>query len=391
MNYFTQKNSPVDLLKTLPSQKSYEQRIELLGLSGSLEQKALQAQNLLQGENAPTKVYLAEKDEKELATEVLLHRHTFTQYVFENRTFRQAALTVIQNIYLFKQRRIFFGTTSDFGEPERRLALQLFSDTSQKATIKLIHTFQHFMLARVWYRISSQASPAMLASPEFHRLHDVVENLTTLRNIYMSLSTGLVRKLTRTINPVYSQSICCEDARQIGSFGIARAAYRYHPAIGIRFSTYAGYWILREIQRQALAGRLIRISADLVEKCARETKKAAVSEETTFRDRLSMATTLSIPQEEHASFAENASPGTTPDLVVEKKELHQRLLEEMGRTLPEKYRDVLERRFGLGRFTGKEQSVIEIAQAYGVCRSSIYQLEQRGLKKLRQAMANALS
>ncbi|NBB76905.1 MAG: hypothetical protein GVY02_05945 [Bacteroidetes bacterium] len=76
---------------------------------------------------------------------------------------------------------------------------------------------------------------------------------------------------------------------------------------------------------------------------------------------------------------------------MEKRELVQRLIEEMGRALPVKSRDVLERRYGIGRFRGREQSVVEIARAYGVSRSSIYQLEQGGLRKLRTAMADIFS
>lgn len=390
MNYFKQNDTHIDLLKTIPGRKSFEQRIESLGLSHSLERKALLAQMLQPHEEVPASIYLNLQNEKELATEVLLHRHTFTRYVYENSVFRQAALTVIQNIYLFKQRRIFFGTTANFGEPERRLALELFSSYSKDSTIKLIHTFQHLMVARVWDRICRQASPALFESKEFVKLHEVLEKLNTLRNIYMSLSTGLVRKLTRNINPLYSQSITAEDARQIGCFGIARAAYRYHPSSGMRFSTYAGYWIRKEIQRQALAGRLIRISAHLVENYAREIKKDSVCEEKTSYDRLRLATALSMQCSQTAAEVEKISADITPDMQVETEELQQRLHVELEKSLPKKYRDVLQRRFGLGRFAGKEQSVIEIARHYGVTRSSIYQLEQRGLEKLRQAMADTL-
>lgn len=388
MKHFFPRDNVVDLLKTIPSQRTFEQRIQSLGLSDPLEQKVLQVQSLPPEKDVPTKLYLNKENEKELATEVLIHRHKFTQYVFENRNFRQAALTVIQNIYLFKQRRIFFGTSKNFGELERQLALQLFSNSSERATIKLIHTFQHLMVARIWNRITNQVNSELLASTDFQNLHEVVENLNTLRNIYMMLSTGLVRKLTRKINPLYSQSISSDDARQIGSFGIARAAYRYHPSSGMRFSTYAAYWILREIQRQALSGRLIRISANLVENYARESKRKVSTRHDQVRDTLSLATPRCMPKADHAALVETVSSVDAPEIVMEKRELNQRLIEEMERTLPAKSRDVLERRFGIGRFAGREQSVIEIAKAYGVSRSSIYQLEQGGLSKLRMAMAD---
>ena len=79
--------------------------------------------------------YLTEADEKELATEMLLARHKFTTLVFENRTFRQAAITVIQNIYLFRRRKIFFGTFDTPAEQERQEALLLFSQSPASASV----------------------------------------------------------------------------------------------------------------------------------------------------------------------------------------------------------------------------------------------------------------
>lgn len=105
-----------------------------------------------------------------------------------------------------------------------------------------------------------QSHNNLLQTHSFADLTNVVEKLNTLRNIYMLLTTNLVKKLTFRINKLYSNSIATEDACQIGSFGVARAAYRYHPSVGVRFSTYASHWIKKEIQRQALEGRLIRIS-----------------------------------------------------------------------------------------------------------------------------------
>lgn len=322
-----------------------------------------------------------ENDEKELATEVLLLRHAFTRRVFATKCFRQAVLTIVQNIYLFRQRRIFFGTVDNFGEPERQKALQLFSESPEKASIPLAQTFQHLMIARIWDRIASTADENLLKSKSFQELQTIVEQLNTLRNIYMLLSTGLVRKLTKKIGAVYRQSVSPEDAIQIGSFGIARAAYRYHPTQGMRFSTYASYWILREIQRQALEGRLIRISANLVENIAREAKNSSAPTNHTFA-KLNGATALLSGNETLEDFP--AVHTENPEELWERKELKRKLVQLINTELPRKSRDILRRRYGIGDYRGREQSVIEIARVYGVSRSSIYQQEQTALRKLRQ-------
>lgn len=388
-NHFLLNFNIIDLLKTTPSKRSFSERLKQLGLSSALEQKVLLASDIPHQKNNSCRHHLHKHEEKELATEVLLLRHKFTQLVFENVVFRQAALTVIQNIYLFKQRKIFFGTSEQSGEKERQSALLLFSQSPHTASIPLAQTFQHLMVARIWNRIVSQASNDFLQSLPFKQLHAVVEQLNTLRNIYIILSHGLVGKLTAKISAIYRQSISIEDARQIGSFGIARAAYRYHPSSGMRFSTYASYWVLREIQRQALDGRLIRISAHLVENFAREAKKAEHDTHRKSAQQIRQATAQLSLAHQGADLKMLPSPIDGPEQHCEKKQLHNVLLKAIGNELSQKSQDILQRRYGIGKFEGREYSVVEIARLYGVTRGSIYQLENAALQKLRKKLAKA--
>jgi RNA polymerase sigma factor (sigma-70 family) len=387
-NHFLLNFNIVDLLKTAPSERSFSERLKRLGLSSNLEQKILLVSSMPDHKTENCRHHLRRHEEKELATEVLLLRHKFTQLVFENMVFRQAALTVIQNIYLFRQRKIFFGTSDPSGEKEWQRALQLFSQSPQTTSIPLAQTFQHLMVARIWNRIVSQASDSILQSIPFKQLHETVEQLNTLRNIYMILSMGLVGKLTAKINAIYRQSVSPEDARQIGSFGIARAAYRYHPSNGMRFSTYASYWVLREIQRQALEGRLIRISVHLVENFAREAKEGQCGDQQKSVQQIRQATAQFSFTEPDADLSMQPSPIERPEDSYEKKELQKILLNLITKELSPKSQDILQRRYGIGQYKGREHSVIEIARVYGVTRGSIYQLENAALEKLQKTLTN---
>ncbi|MFN2353711.1 MAG: sigma-70 family RNA polymerase sigma factor [Desulfopila sp.] len=389
--HFSDQENIVDLLKTAPSSKTFEERVARLKLSSTLEAKVLGA-GCAKKQDATT-AYLSKYEEKELATEVLLRRHAFTRQIFAHRFFRQAALSVIQNIYLFKQRRIFFGTTDNFGEAERQAALLLFSQSPHQTSIPLGRTFQHLMLARIWNRIVTTADTELFDSAAFNDLQEVIEELNTLRNIYMLLCAGLVRKLSSSINDIYRQSITHDDACQIGNFGVARAAYRYHPSTGLRFSSYAAYWILKEIQRQSLQGRLIRISSSLVEQLSRQARTG--SAQSSSRDscdayELLCRATPYMDQEAN-DFNGKRTPGTAgtaPERIVEKQQLLQMIMKVLGSRLSTKSGDVLMRRYGLGPYQGREQSIVEIAAVYGVSRGSIYQLEKRALHKLRNAMSD---
>jgi RNA polymerase sigma factor (sigma-70 family) len=391
-----QKISPekMDLLATSPSQVPFANRVKDLGLSPALEQKVLLQEGRLPGHRHSISkgcTHLTEDDEKELATEVLLLRHQFSELVLNSRKFRQATLTIVQNIYLFKNRKIFFGTTnSTSSEEERQEALFLFSANPFRTSIPLAKTFQHLILARIWNRILSNSTQADFQEQQFIELQAIVEKLNTIRNIYMILTSGLVKKLAGRINDIYKASITLEDAIQIGSFGIARAAYRYHQSSGVRFSTFAANWVFKEIQRQSLKGRLIRLSSNTVERYSRAAKNKDTENLYKFSTLIKHATTTDDDtslRDSSIPFSEQNSDLPSLTRNFESRELRGTLLRAIDQLLSEKCGNIIKRRYGLPPYQGREQSIISISRLYRVTRGSIYQLEQTALKKLNQHLA----
>lgn len=380
----------VDLLATRPSQTSFSKRVQSLQLKKELEYKAIQASGLAGNSQS---LQLTADEEKELATEVLLLRHRFTEIVWQSKLFSQAALSVIQNIYLFRNRKIFFDPSGFMYEEERKEALHLFTIRRDTTSLPLGKTFQHLIIARVWNRITRGMDKKEMLSEEFENLEKVVQRLNTIRNIYVLLSTRLVKKITSQVSGIYGESLTPEDAHQVGYFGVARAAYRYHQSSGFRFSTYAGHWIKKEIQRQSLAGRLIRISTNTVEQYATASKTRDKKMLTHYGDIICKNTCVvrSIEDAGQASvppdFSEQNDPG--PERNVEEKELRKHINQLVKTHLSEKEADVIQRRFALFPYQGVPQSIIDIANHYGVTRSSIYQLERKALKRLERAFKKA--
>ncbi len=375
----------IDLLPTTPSSISFPDRVKRLGLSHELQNKILNQQIYSETAAHSTTGFptLTRKDEQELAAEMLLYRYKFTETVYRSTLFRQATLTVIQNIYLFQNRKIFLNSSATTPELERQEALLLFScPVKTRGALNLAKTFQHSILARIWNRITSNQQENHSTRQEFIDLQTTVEELNTLRNIYMILCQGLVRKLVTHINSIYRQSISFEDAIQIGEFGIARASYRFHVSSGVRFSTYASKWVFKEIQRQALGGRLIKISANTVEQYAKAAKKNSpdlqkIKTEIKGRTAICQSTEFNILLNEQGS---NVSSPT--ENALERKQLRKIVLQAIDKTLSEKSGDILKRRYGLPPYQNREQSVVKISKIYGVTRGAIYQLEQTALKKL---------
>ncbi|BHH82711.1 sigma-70 family RNA polymerase sigma factor [Desulforhopalus sp. 52FAK] len=375
----------VDLLICQPSKESFLKRVENLRLTNALEEKVHRASSFIKSEPP---LQLQVEDEKELATEVLLLRHKFTELVWKTPRFNQAALTVLQNIYLFQNRKIFFDPCGSLYEQERQEALHLFSSYKELHSLPLSKTFQHLIIARVWSRIRSQSSQQDYQTTAMRQLVNIIESLNTVRNIYVLLTTGLVKKITSQIGDFYKEGISQEDAHQIGSFGISRAAYRYHHSSGVRFSTYASNWIKKEIQRQALEGRLIKISTNTIEQYSLAQKNNNMSKLDHYS---TILTNSSCKYDEHfltdvrQTFKQHDEI-SEQELLFESSENKARIHHILETHLSEREADVIKRRFGIAQYMNNPQSVISIAKTYAVTRSSIYQLESKALQVLRKAL-----
>lgn len=380
----------IDLLPTNPSLTSFLQRVKELGLSINLENKI----GILHRSSQPERrvhghqLILTVPEEHELATEVLLLRHQFTECVAANSLFRQAALTIIQNIYLFKNRKIFFNSEEGSLEQERQKALSLLGNINVDS-IPLCLTFQHLVIARIWHRILHKLPEQETELKPFQELHNIVERLNTLRNIYIIATTGLVRKLAAHIGDIYRQSVTYEDAIQIGSIGIARAAYRYHPSTGVRFSTFASKWVYSEIQRQALKGRLIKVSASNVELLSKSLREGDSDKIQKYSDLIRTRTPEHSEQIPYSPLLNKTeSDNRSPSQAIEYREMCSLILHTVSKVLSDKSGDIIRRRFGLPPYGGEPQSVISISKTYGVTRSSIYQQENSALKKLRNHLSD---
>lgn len=373
----------IDLLKCQPSSLSFLERVRNLCLSSTLEKKINQISlNTSDGKDR----HLLERDEKELATEVLMLRYRFTELVWQTERFNQAALSVIQNIYLFKNRKIFFDPCGPEYEKERQEALYLFSNRSESSSLPFSRTFQHLIIARVWNRILQCEDQSRANDPAMQELLEVVEKLNTIRNIYVLMTTGLVKKIVSQLGEIYKEGVTPDDACQMGSFGVARAAYRYHHSSGVRFSTYASNWIKKEVQRQALNSRLIRISTNSVEQYS----KACQSQDAKDIEKYRELILNSSCQREEFSTAEttftNVERISPQESYWEHDERRLKVLQTVESCLKGKEKDIILRRYGLAQYSGSPQSVISISELYGVTRSSIYQLEKKALQTLRRAL-----
>jgi RNA polymerase primary sigma factor len=227
----------------------------------------------------------------------------------------------------------------------------------------------------------------------FNQLKNPKISKTERSQLFDEMVVGNLRFVISVAKMYQNQGMDIMDLISEGNIGLIKAAEKFNPSSGLKFISYAVWWVKQSIMASLNENaRTIRIPSNLVQEAQKQKRKEQVLEEDTFL----LSNDTNIPSSNLpycvGLFSEINEDGDTlidvipnknaesPEQYVNSTEEIKKKVELMLGILDERERTIIIKYFGL---TGTESNLEDLGEEFGCTKERIRQLKDKAIKKLR--------
>ena len=257
-----------------------------------------------------------------------------------------------------------------------------------------------------WYLDKIKSTPLLTAEQECQLARRVREHSDIIAREQMVAAN--LRLVVRIAKDYSNPGMSLGDLVAEGNLGLLRAVEEFNPDSGVRFSTYAAWWIKQCIKRALInAGQPIHIPAYLSKLIAKWRRAGREFQARNGREatREELAKTLQLTAKQTELLQQGLKvTGTPAQLGIEAPQALSEIVADPETTSPDhnllkasdapivasllarlepRERRILELRFGLDGHEGPQRTYKQIGEIIGLTRERVRQLEKKALAELK--------
>lgn len=214
------------------------------------------------------------------------------------------------------------------------------------------------------------------------------------KNLFNELVLGNLRFVISVAKMYQNQGLDLVDLISEGNIGLIKAAEKFNPTSGLKFISYAVWWVKQSIMASLNENaRTIRIPSNLVQEAQKIKRTEKSNEEDNFffnseeekhiGNNLPYCIGLFNEINEEGDQIIDLIPNKnaeSPDSILNTPEEIKKKVNLMLSVLDEREKTIIERYYGL---TGVESNLEDLGEEFGCTKERIRQLRDKAIKKLR--------